>query len=337
MVRIGIQSLTEVESIGPRETSTYWYSSWEFAVIDNNNIVDTIINEDITSEDKVFDLILGKTDHEVISYEMHGRNFNSKPTLEESYKAVAEENNFEPMFTMVFSKNQNNYESYLWWVLEQGNFRPLESEMLENETNSDFTHNFSEYIKNVPLEPGAYRALHALQRNTDGIVSSNHLLNTWAYNDTKKLLNDLPRLVRFCKENKCRLYANVNNRSSFKTLITMQGMLNDLLMNNGTNIDPYLLRDVFKSSVQRPITRSTETVDKNFMLDVDSKDEENLRLLKEKIQETGTVLKSVINTPHGFHIIVSNISKNLYTILSTNNSYSSTILKDSKVFLGYFE
>lgn len=307
--------------------------------IDNNNIVDLIYNElnnasDVENffnensdciEHECDKLCLIK-DEDIFDY-IDAVFFNSSEIKEDR-------------FTVMFFRN-------IWWVRENKNqsFKLLDIEMHE-EWDENFRCNISAFARYMLFaDKFAYYCFHAISRKTDDNgLKKNSYLNNWAYSDIQSMVSHMDKMVKYCMDNNCRLYAGVNARSTIKAALAisndMTGYIN-IELDNGSTYGVQGLRKVFSSVSQRVISRHPKNTYKFYMLDVDFKDEpedkriEVLRAIDNLLENKDTV-KFLLKTTHGFHIVTTYTGGQKYNEFKKAYGQYVDVKKDPIVFIGNF-
>ncbi len=101
-----------------------------------------------------------------------------------------------------------------------------------------------------------------------------------------------------------RMYRSVNRRDVQKALKALQV---DLVLNG--EVFAHKVDSVWKSVLMKPENKA----ERLFLVDVDTKDLETLEAVKTKLHEAKVLLKEVVETPNGFHLVTTPFNKTMVT------------------------
>ena len=145
------------------------------------------------------------------------------------------------------------------------------------------------------------------------------LVKDWLVDTPERLAGTLPDMLKFTEMFKCRLYMCTDRKSIVKTLKTMRDTVQKYL-------DPFLGNPNASCSVRavKKIASSASNMDESsdkggrcFLFDVDTKDEEVLKMVEEYC---GSSYESTFETKSGYHVVAKrNFDAHRWTELMYNN------------------
>ena len=128
------------------------------------------------------------------------------------------------------------------------------------------------------------------------------LVKDWLVDTPERLVGTLPDMLKFTELFKCRLYMCTDRKSVLKTLKTMRDTVQNYL-------DPFLGNPNATCSVRavKKIASSASNMDESsdkggrcFLFDVDTKDQEVLKMVEEYC---GSSYESTFETKSGYHVV----------------------------------
>ena len=145
------------------------------------------------------------------------------------------------------------------------------------------------------------------------------LVKDWLVDTPERLAGTLPDMLKFTEMFKCRLYMCTDRKSVLKTLKTMRDTVQNYL-------DPFLGNPKASCSVRavKKVASSASNMDESsdkggrkWLFDVDTKDEEVLKMVEEYC---GSSYESTFETKSGYHVVAKrNFDAHRWTELMYNN------------------
>ena len=145
------------------------------------------------------------------------------------------------------------------------------------------------------------------------------LVKDWLVDTPERLAGTLSDMLKFTEMFKCRLYMCTDRKSVLKTLKTMRDTVQNYL-------DPFLGNPKASCSVRavKKVASSASNMDESsdkggrkWLFDVDTKDEEVLKMVEEYC---GSSYESTFETKSGYHVVAKrNFDAHRWTELMYNN------------------
>lgn len=145
------------------------------------------------------------------------------------------------------------------------------------------------------------------------------LVKDWLVDTPERLSGTLPDMLKFTEMFKCRLYMCTDRKSVLKTLKTMRDTVQNYL-------DPFLGNPKASYSVRavKKVVSSASNMDESsdkggrkWLFDVDTKDEEVLKMVEEYC---GSSYESTFETKSGYHVVAKrNFDAHRWVELEYNN------------------
>ena len=145
------------------------------------------------------------------------------------------------------------------------------------------------------------------------------LVKDWLVDSFDRLAGTLPDMLKYTELFKCRLYMVTDRKSIVKTLKTMRDGVQNYL-------DPFLFNPNASCSVRavKKIASSASNMDESsdkggrkWLFDVDTKDQEVLRMVEEYC---GSSYEATFETKSGYHVVAKrNFDAHRWTELMYNN------------------
>ena len=145
------------------------------------------------------------------------------------------------------------------------------------------------------------------------------LVKDWLVDTSERLAGTLPDMLKFTELFKCRLYMCTDRKSVLKTLKTMrdtvQNYLDPFLGNPNASCSVRAVKKVASSASN--MDESSDKGGRKWLFDVDTKDEEVLKMVEEYC---GSSYESTFETKSGYHVVAKrNFDAHRWTELMYNN------------------
>ena len=145
------------------------------------------------------------------------------------------------------------------------------------------------------------------------------LVKDWLVDTPERLAGTLPDMLKFTELFKCRLYMCTDRKSVLKTLKTMrdtvQNYLDPFLGNPNASCSVRAVKKVASSASN--MDESSDKGGRKWLFDVDTKDEEVLKMVEEYC---GSSYESTFETKSGYHVVAKrNFDAHRWTELMYNN------------------
>ena len=145
------------------------------------------------------------------------------------------------------------------------------------------------------------------------------LVKDWLVDTPERLAGTLPDMLKFTELFKCRLYMCTDRKSVLKTLKTMrdtvQNYLDPFLRNPNASCSVRAVKKVASSASN--MDESSDNGGRKWLFDVDTKDEEVLKMVEEYC---GSSYESTFETKSGYHVVAKrNFDAHRWTELMYNN------------------
>jgi len=145
------------------------------------------------------------------------------------------------------------------------------------------------------------------------------LVKDWLVDTPERLAGTLPDMLKFTELFKCRLYMCTDRKSVLKTLKTMrdtvQNYLDPFLGNPNANCSVRAVKKVASSASN--MDESSDKGGRKWLFDVDTKDEEVLKMVEEYC---GSSYESTFETKSGYHVVAKrNFDAHRWVELEYNN------------------
>lgn len=207
--------------------------------------------------------------------------------------------------------------------------------------NVEFSRNFMKFYNYIDTNYNNFYALHAIVRSKDDGIIRSRMLRTWGFSSKIHMLESMDEIVDYCVTNRARLMVSLNPRSIIKTAIVMQRTLADIIdayvSGNKDMCTVNKLLNLFMSASQMYTSRSMELDRKLHMIDVDTKDANQVSIIDDLLKECNIKPEFIMETVNGYHyaIYMGKGCKEFYNAIQ-KIEYAE-IHKDPIIFLGKFE